>query len=69
MTPSMTVSSRGFSLAKPKPFGGMKLAFIGRNGKKDTLESIFGKKWIPPTEMTKRLEQYINRRPDIKEYP
>jgi len=62
---------REFSLAKKKklPFGGMKLAFIGRNGEKDTLESIFGKKDIPPTQMTKLLWQYIKRRPDIQEFP
>lgn len=47
----------------------MKLNFQGRDGEKDTLESIFGKKYIPPTEMTKLLWRYIKRRPDIRETP
>jgi hypothetical protein len=51
---------------KKKIFGGMKLDFSGRDGDKDTLESIFGKKNIPPTEMMKRIWTYIKRRPDIK---
>ena len=51
---------------KKKLFGGVKYDFYGRDGPKDTLESIFGKKNIPPTEMIKRLWTYIKRRPDIK---
>lgn len=52
-------------MKKQKLFGRMKLDFKGRDGDKDTLESIFGKKNIPPTVMTKLLWQYIKRR-DIK---
>ena len=54
------------TLKKRKLFGGMKLDFSGRDGDKDTLEAIFGKKNIPPTQMIKLLWQYIKRRPDIK---
>ena len=50
-------------------FGGMKLDFSGRDGDRDTLESIFGKKYIPPTEMIRLLWAYIKRRPEIKVTP
>lgn len=53
-------------MKKTKLFGGLKLDFAGRNGDKDTMEAIFGKKPIPPTEMTKRLWTYIKRRQFIK---
>lgn len=56
-------------MAKNKLFGGVKYSFKGRNGDKDTLVSIFGKKNIPPTEMTKLLWKYIKRRPQIKVTP
>lgn len=71
MTKLMIVFQGEFRLAKRKQvqFGGMKLSFRGRDGPKDTLESIFGKKDIPPTQMIKLLWKYIKRRPDIKEYP
>lgn len=52
-----------------KLFGGVQYSFKGRNGDKDTLESIFGKKKIGPTDMTKLLWKYIKRRPDIKVTP
>lgn len=55
-------------MAKKKLFGGMKVSFKGRNGDKDTLESIFGKKYIPATQMTKLLWTYIKRRQIFKVY-
>ncbi len=50
--------SKSKSKAKPKKkaFGGYAISFAGR---KDTVEQIFGKKPIPPSEMTKRIWAYV----------
>lgn len=39
-----------------KLFGGYAINFVGR---KDTVEQVFGKKPIPPSEMTKRIWAYV----------
>ena len=43
-------------MAAKKPFGGMTVSFAGRS---DSMESVFGSKAIPPTEMTKKLWAYV----------
>ena len=39
-----------------KPFGGYAINFAGR---KETVEQIFGKKPIPPSEMTKKIWAFV----------
>ena len=39
-----------------KPFGGMKVSFAGA---KDTLEEVFGRSDLSPSEMTKQLWAHI----------
>ncbi|MFH1239751.1 MAG: hypothetical protein V1672_00885 [Candidatus Diapherotrites archaeon] len=39
-----------------KPFGGYEVSFKGCT---DTMESVFGSKGIPPSEMTKKLWAYV----------
>ena len=39
-----------------KPFGGFSINFDGR---KETLEQVFGKKPIGPSEMTKRIWKFV----------
>jgi chromatin remodeling complex protein RSC6 len=47
------------SKPKPKvPFGGYSINFKGRT---ETLESLFGSAPIPPSEMTKRLWEFVKR--------
>ncbi len=41
---------------KSKPFGGYNLVFIGCT---ETMEQVFGKKAVTPSEMTKILWKYI----------
>ena len=43
-------------MAARKPFGGMTVSFAGRE---DSMESVFGSKPIPPSEMTKKLWAYV----------
>jgi len=43
-------------MVKKKKFGGYSISFAGR---KETLEQIFGKKPISPSEMTKKLWKFI----------
>lgn len=40
----------------PEPFGGKKVDFSGR---KETAENVFGKEDIGPSEMTKKLWEYV----------
>lgn len=44
------------SNAKKTPFGGYAINFSGRT---DTVEQVFGKKPIPPSEMTKKLWAFV----------
>ena len=39
-----------------KPFGGYTLSFKNR---KETLEQVFGKTAIPPSQMTKKLWKFV----------
>ena len=46
-------------MAKKVPFGGYGISFKGR---KETLEDIFGKAKISPSEMTKKLWAFVKRK-------
>ena len=48
-----TTSKKGKS---KKPFGGYAISFKNR---KETLEQVFGRADIPPTQMTKKLWKFI----------
>ena len=43
-------------MAAKKPFGGYTISFAGR---KETVEDVFGKGKVTPSEMTKKLWQFI----------
>lgn len=45
--------------AKKVPFGGYEVCFKGCT---DTLEALFGSAPVPPSNMTKRLWDYVKRR-------
>ncbi|KAG2474668.1 MAG: hypothetical protein NPMRTH4_190001 [Nitrosopumilales archaeon] len=45
--------------SKGKPFGGYSINFSGRT---ETLEQIFGKKPVTPSEMTKKIWVFIKSR-------
>jgi len=47
------------SKGKGKPFGGYSINFSGRT---ETLEQIFGKKPVTPSEMTKKIWVFIKSR-------
>jgi hypothetical protein len=40
------------------PFGNYKISFKGR---KETVEEVFGDKPIPPSEMTKKLWDFVKK--------
>jgi len=44
------------SKSKRKPFGGYAIKFSGRQ---ETLEQVFGKKPVTPSEMTKKIWVFI----------
>jgi len=44
------------SKSKKKPFGGYAIRFSGR---KETLEQVFGKKPVSPSEMTKKIWKFV----------
>ena len=44
------------SKSKRKPFGGYAIQFSGRQ---ETLEQVFGKKPVTPSEMTKKIWVFI----------
>ena len=44
------------SKAKRKPFGGYAISFAGR---KETVEQVFGKGKITPSEMTKKIWKFV----------
>lgn len=46
-------------MAKKKPFGGYSISF---KGAKDTLEQVFGTAALAPSEMTKKLWNYVKRK-------
>jgi chromatin remodeling complex protein RSC6 len=51
--------SKSKSKAKRKPFGGYAISFAGRT---ETVEQIFGKKPVTPSEMTKKIWVFIKSR-------
>lgn len=46
-------------MAAKKKFGGYTVSFKGR---KDSMESVFGKAPIAPSQMTKKLWAYVKRK-------
>ncbi len=48
--------SKSKSKGKKKPFGGYAISFSGRT---ETVEQVFGKGEITPSEMTKRIWKFI----------
>ncbi len=46
-------------MAKKKAFGGYSISF---KGVKNTLEDVFGKAALAPSEMTKKLWQFIKKK-------
>lgn len=44
--------------ARKKPFGGYNIAFEGCT---ETIEEVFGKKKVTPSEMTKMIWKYIKK--------
>ncbi len=51
--------SRSKSKSNRKPFGGYAISFAGRT---ETVEQIFGKKPVTPSEMTKKIWVFIKSR-------
>jgi hypothetical protein len=48
--------SKAKSKGKKKPFGGYAISFSGRT---ETVEDVFGKGAITPSEMTKRIWKFV----------
>ena len=48
--------SKSKSKGKKKPFGGYAISFSGRS---ETVEDVFGKSEITPSEMTKRIWKFV----------
>ncbi|HSG74475.1 MAG TPA: hypothetical protein VLA01_04700 [Nitrosopumilaceae archaeon] len=48
--------SKSKSKGKKKPFGGYAISFSGRT---ETVEQVFGKGAITPSEMTKRIWKFV----------
>jgi len=48
--------SKSKSRGKKKPFGGYAISFSGRQ---ETVEDVFGKTYITPSEMTKRIWKFV----------
>ena len=53
---SKSRKTKAKSKAKKKPFGGYAISFSGRS---ETLEQVFGKGKVTPSEMTKKLWKFI----------
>ena len=51
--------SKSKSKGKRKPFGGYAINFAGRT---DTVEQVFGKKPVTPSEMTKKIWAFVKSR-------
>ena len=45
-------------MVKKKAFGGYTVSFKGKN---DSVESVFGSKPLPPSQMTKKLWEYVKK--------
>jgi len=48
--------SKSKSKSKKKPFGGYSISFSGRT---ETLEQVFGRGSVTPSEMTKKIWKFI----------
>lgn len=53
---SRKVKSKSKSKGKKQPFGGYAISFSGRT---ETVEEVFGKGNITPSEMTKRIWKFV----------
>lgn len=53
---SRKVKSKSKSKGKKQPFGGYAISFSGRT---ETVEDVFGKGNITPSEMTKRIWKFV----------
>ena len=53
---SRTKKKTSSTKSKKKPFGGYAIKFAGR---KETLEQVFGKTPVTPSEMTKKIWTFI----------
>jgi hypothetical protein len=49
-------TTRRKSKSSKKPFGGYAISFSGR---KETVEEVFGKSKITPSEMTKKIWKFV----------
>ena len=59
ITKRKTTSRSRTTRKTKKPFGGYAISF---NGRKETLEQVFGKTNITPSEMTKKLWKFIKNK-------
>jgi hypothetical protein len=50
------VVKKATSTGKKKPFGGYSICFAGRT---ETIEEVFGKKDLAPSEMTKKIWAFV----------
>jgi chromatin remodeling complex protein RSC6 len=55
-TISRKAKSKSKSKGKKQPFGGYAISFSGRT---ETVEEVFGKGSITPSEMTKRIWKFV----------
>lgn len=53
---STSTKTTSKSKVKKKPFGGYAINFAGR---KETIEEVFGKKPVAPSEMTKKIWAFV----------
>jgi chromatin remodeling complex protein RSC6 len=53
---SQKSKSKSKSKGKKKPFGGYAISFSGRE---ETMEDVFGKGKVTPSEMTKKIWKFI----------
>jgi len=53
---SRKAKSKSKSKGKKQPFGGYAISFSGRT---ETVEEVFGKGSITPSEMTKRIWKFV----------
>jgi len=54
--PKSKSKKKSKSKGKKKPFGGYAISFSGRT---ETVEQVFGKGAVTPSEMTKKIWQFI----------
>ncbi len=55
-TKKVATKNKTKSTSKKPAFGGYVISFAGR---KETLEQVFGRKAIPPSEMTKKIWAFV----------